>query len=56
MGHNNNDSGAHMAKERNIAFSGENTNMLLEMLVQYIVRIYLYSHLVGVRGLNIGRI
>ena len=35
MGHNNNDSGAHLAKERDIAFSGEYTNILLEMLVQY---------------------
>jgi len=34
MGHNNNDSGARMAKERDIAFSGENTDILLEMLVQ----------------------
>ena len=56
MGHNNNDNGAHMAKERDITFSGVYTNILLEMLVQYIVGIYLHSHLVGVRGLNIGRI
>jgi len=43
-------------RKRDIAFSGEYTNILLEMLVQYIVGIYFYRHLVGVRGLNIGRI
>ena len=42
--------------ERYIAFSGENTDILLEMLVQYIVGIYLCSNVVWVRGLNIGRI